>query len=50
MFGLAGGAYAELAGRVGAVIHCAAVTDFNRSDGSLEATNIAGTEHVAAAA
>jgi nucleoside-diphosphate-sugar epimerase len=48
MFGLAGGAYAELAGRVGAVIHCAAVTDFNRSDGSLEATNIAGTEHVAA--
>src|SRR5579859_6118180 len=38
--GLAADAYA--------VIHCAAVTDFNRTDGSLEATNIAGTEHVAA--
>ncbi len=48
MFGLAGRAYAELAARVDAVIHCAAVTDFNRTDGSLEATNIAGTEHVAA--
>jgi nucleoside-diphosphate-sugar epimerase len=46
--GLAGDAYAELAARVDAVIHCAAVTDFNRTDGSLEATNIAGTEHVAA--
>ena len=48
MFGLGGQAYAELAARVDAVIHCAAVTDFNRVDGSLEATNIAGTEHVAA--
>jgi nucleoside-diphosphate-sugar epimerase len=48
MFGLAGRAYAELAARVDAVIHCAAVTDFNRTDGSLEATNITGTEHVAA--
>jgi nucleoside-diphosphate-sugar epimerase len=48
MFGLAERAYAELAGRVDAVIHCAAVTDFNRTDGSLEATNIAGTRHVAA--
>src|SRR5438105_12592612 len=48
MFGLAKGAYAELAARVDAVIHCAAVTDFNRTDGSLEATNIAGTKHVAA--
>jgi len=46
--GLAEDAYAELAARVDAVIHCAAVTDFNRTDGSLEATNIAGTEHVAA--
>jgi nucleoside-diphosphate-sugar epimerase len=48
MLGLAADAYAELAAKVDAVIHCAAVTDFNRTDGSLEATNIAGTEHVAA--
>jgi nucleoside-diphosphate-sugar epimerase len=46
--GLAEHAYADLAARVDAVIHCAAITDFNRTDGSLEATNIAGTEHVAA--
>jgi thioester reductase-like protein len=46
--GLAEPAYAELTARVDAVIHCAAVTEFNRTDGSLEATNIAGTEHVAA--
>src|SRR5579862_5716277 len=39
--GLAGSAYAELAARVDAVIHCAAVTEFNRTDGRLEATNIA---------
>ena len=48
MFGLAERAYADLAAKVDAVIHCAAITDFNRRDGSLEATNIAGTEHVAA--
>ena len=48
MFGLAEHAYVELAAKVDAVNHCAAVTDFNRTDGSLEATNIAGTEHVAA--
>jgi nucleoside-diphosphate-sugar epimerase len=48
VLGLAEQAYAELAARVDAVIHCAAVTDFNRSDGSLEATNIAGTGNVAA--
>jgi len=48
MFGLAERAYAELAARADAVIHCAAVTDFNRTDGSLEATNVTGTEHVAA--
>ena len=47
-FGLAEPAYAALAARVDAVIHCAAVTEFNRTDGSLEATNVAGTEHVAA--
>ena len=48
MFGLAGRDYTELAARVDAVIHCAAVTSFNRADGSLEATNVAGTGHVAA--
>ena len=48
MFGLATQAYVELAARVDAVIHCAAVTDFNRTDDSREATNITGTEHVAA--
>jgi nucleoside-diphosphate-sugar epimerase len=48
MFGLAERAYLDLAAKVDAVIHCAAVTDFNRTDGSLESTNIAGTEHVAA--
>ena len=48
MFGLAEQAYAELAAKVDAVIHCAAITDFIRIDGRLEATNIAGTEHVAA--
>ena len=48
MFGLAEQAYAELAARVDAIIHCAAVTGFNRTDGSLEATNITGTEHVTA--
>ena len=48
MFGLARQAYAALAAEVDAVIHCAAVTEFHRTDGSLEATNIAGTGHVAA--
>ncbi len=47
MLGLGEQAYAELAARVDAVIHCAAVTDFNRTDGSLEATNVTGTAHVA---
>jgi nucleoside-diphosphate-sugar epimerase len=48
MLGLTERVYTELAARTDAVIHCAAVTDFNRTDGSLEATNIAGTQHVAA--
>src|ERR1700730_13594925 len=48
MFGLAKRAYVELAAKVDAVIQCAAITDFNRPGGSLEATNVAGTEHVAA--
>jgi nucleoside-diphosphate-sugar epimerase len=47
MFGLAKQAYVELAATVDTVIHCAAITDFNRTDGSLKATNIAGTEHAA---
>src|SRR5579859_6106283 len=48
MFGLAEQVYAELAARVDAVIHCAAVTGFNRTGRSLETTNVTGTEHVAA--
>jgi nucleoside-diphosphate-sugar epimerase len=45
-FGLPEQTYHELLAQVDAVIHCAAVTDFNRADGTLEATNIAGTQHV----
>src|SRR6516225_6433109 len=48
MFGLAERAYTDLAARVDAVIHCAAATGFNRTDGSLETTNVTGTEHVTA--
>ena len=48
--GLSDAEYARLAGEVDAVVHAAAVTDFNRSDGSLEATNIGGTEQVVALA
>ncbi len=48
MFGLAEQVYVELAAKVDAVIHCAAITAFHRVGGSLEATNVAGTEHVAA--
>ena len=46
--GLCEQAYGELAAKVDAVIHCAAITDFNRADGSLDATNITGTQYVAA--
>jgi nucleoside-diphosphate-sugar epimerase len=46
--GLPEGQYRALTREVDAVIHCAAVTDFNRKDGSLEATNIGGTENVIA--
>src|ERR1700746_79677 len=35
MFGLARQAYEALAAEVDAVIHCAAVTEFHRTDGSL---------------
>ena len=48
MFGLAKQAHVELTATVDAVVHCAAITDFNRTDGSLEATNVTGTEHAAA--
>jgi nucleoside-diphosphate-sugar epimerase len=46
--GLAEEAYVDLAAKVDTVIHCAAITDFNRGDGSLETTNITGTQNVAA--
>jgi nucleoside-diphosphate-sugar epimerase len=48
--GLGTAEYSALAGKVDAIIHSAAVTDFNRTDGSLEATNIGGTEHIVALA
>jgi nucleoside-diphosphate-sugar epimerase len=48
MLGLAAPVYAKLAAEVDAVIHCAAITAFHGSGDSLAATNIAGTEHVAA--
>lgn len=44
--GLSEGEHGALAARVDAVVHCAAVTDFNRADGSLEDTNIGGTQQV----
>jgi nucleoside-diphosphate-sugar epimerase len=48
MLGMTAQAYTELAAKVDAVIHCAAITEFNRADGSLEATNVTGTGHVVA--
>src|SRR6516165_3053451 len=48
LLGLDERAYVELAAKADAVIHCAAITDFNRAGDRLEATNVAGTEHVAA--
>jgi nucleoside-diphosphate-sugar epimerase len=48
LFGLSEQEYTELAAKVDAVIHCAAITDFNRTDGTLETTNIVGTEHMVA--
>jgi len=47
MLGLAEQVYMNLTAKVDVVIHCAAVTAFHRA-GRLAATNIAGTEHVAA--
>jgi nucleoside-diphosphate-sugar epimerase len=42
--------YERLAERIDAVVHCAAVTEFNRTDGSLERTNVEGTAHMVALA
>jgi thioester reductase-like protein len=44
--GLSASTYAELVNRVDAVVHSAAVTSFNRDDGSLEATNVGGTRQI----
>lgn len=48
--GLPAADYAALAARVDDIVHCAAVTDFNRTDGSLEATNVEGTRAMTALA
>jgi nucleoside-diphosphate-sugar epimerase len=48
--GMADGDYRSMAKKIDAIIHCAAVTDFNRRDGSLETTNVAGTEKIIALA
>jgi thioester reductase-like protein len=45
-FGLNAADFTALTHRIDAVIHSAAVTDFNRTDGSLEATNVEGTMRV----
>jgi nucleoside-diphosphate-sugar epimerase len=46
--GLGPGAYATLARRVDAVVHCAAITEFRGRDDTLERTNVAGTEAMVA--
>ena len=46
--GLSPGAYAELAERVGVVVHCAGVSDFTTPRRVTEALNVEGTRHVAA--
>jgi nucleoside-diphosphate-sugar epimerase len=45
-FGLTPHEFRSLGRRVDVVVHSAAVTDFNREDGSLEATNVLGVRHV----
>lgn len=45
-FGWSAQEYDRVAAKVDVVIHCAAVTDFNRTDGTLEQTNIGGTQVV----
>ena len=44
--GLSPLAYERLAEQVGAVVHCAAVTDFGRSDSTIETTNVTGTQRM----
>jgi nucleoside-diphosphate-sugar epimerase len=44
--GLSPRQYADLARSIDGIVHSAAVTTFNRTDGSLEATNIDGTRRV----
>src|SRR5215218_5803619 len=46
--GLDKATYSRLVREVTTVVHSAAVTEFNRDDGSLEATNIGGTEQIVA--
>lgn len=46
--GLGAAAYRRLAGTVGTVVHCAAVTDFGASDERTAEVNVRGTEHVLA--
>jgi nucleoside-diphosphate-sugar epimerase len=46
--GLSEADHRALTARVDAVVHCAAVTDFNRVDGSLQDTNVGGTQQVVA--
>lgn len=48
LLGLDEHTYRALAAECDAVVHCAAVTSFHRAGRSLEATNVGGTEHVAA--
>jgi thioester reductase-like protein len=50
LLGLSERDHAELARQVDVVVHAAAVTDFNRTDGTLEATNIEGTRNIVALA
>ncbi len=44
--GLSERAFRDLATRVDAIVHCAAVTDFRRRDDSLERTNVEGTQRI----
>jgi thioester reductase-like protein len=44
--GLGSKDYGALAGRIEAVVHSAAVTEFRGNDGSLERTNVVGTQQV----
>jgi nucleoside-diphosphate-sugar epimerase len=48
--GLSPKEYSALAGRIGVIVHSAAVTEFRGDDGSLERTNVVGTQQVVALA